>query len=273
MRGSMAEEAEDHGVEPEVVDVVVPDEQGGNEERASEPESSRTPSEIETLAEEMGWSPKDKWRGDPDKWKPAKDFVKSTVDVNRSLSKDVRELRENTERVLKAQSKIIDREVERRVAEATQRFHQAVADGDSQEAFRASEEIRHAKQAVVEEEPPASNWQRNNAWYGTHTEASDLAYGVCERLAKQGRSQAEQLAEAEKAVRKAFPDLFESKPKSEPKQAPPPVHGGQRSTQGQPRAKGWNDIPSEYRSAAERNLTRWGLTKEAYAKVFFEENS
>lgn len=268
MRGSMAEEAEDHGAEPEV-----PDEQGGNEERASEPESSRTPSDIEEFAQEMGWVPREKYRGDPDKWKDAKAFVRATVDVNRSLSKDVRELTENQRRLLRSQERVIEKQVEERVREATQRFHQAVADGDSQEAFRASEEIRQAKQAVVEEEPPASTWQRNNAWYGTHTEASDLAYGVCERLAKQGRSQAEQLAEAEKAVRKAFPDLFESKPKSEPKQAPPPVHGGQRSTQGQPRAKGWNDIPSEYRAAAERNLTRWGLTKEAYAKVFFEENA
>ena len=272
----MAEEAEDHGVEPEVVDVVVPEEQGGNEERASEPESSRTPSEIETLAEEMGWSPKDKWRGDPDKWKPAKDFVKSTVDVNRSLSKDVRELRENTERVLKAQSKIIDREVERRVAEATQRFHQAVADGDSQEAFRASEEIRVAREtAPTTQNDPAADWRAENKWYDGENEASLYALVVCERENRKGRTYAQQLEEAERAVRKRFPELFDEGRQSKPetKQSPPHVQGGQRSTQGQPRAKGWNDIPSEYRAAAERNLTRWGLTKEAYAKVFFEENA
>lgn len=271
MRGTMTEEVEGHGAEPEV-EVVAPegvDNEGGEQST----DNSRTPSDIEDLAQEMGWVPQEKYRGDPSKWKDAKSFVKSTVDVNRSLSKDVRELKDTQERLLRVQSRVIDDQVERKVKEATARFHQAVADGDSQGAFEASEEIRHARIVAEPETNPVSDWQSRNQWYGSHPEASDLAYGVCERLAKQGLTPAQQLAEAEKTVRKAFPDLFEGpKPKAE-RNAPPPVQGGQRSAQGQPRAKGWGDLPPNVRSAAERNLTKWGLTKETYAKAYFEENA
>lgn len=266
----MAQEAEDHG--GDALDATLDAQTTGNEGQESgsaDPDSSRTSSDIDDLASEMGWVPKEKYRGDPEKWKDARSFVRSTVDVNKHLSKDVRELRDTTERLLKTQSKLVDREVEKKVREAAERFNQAVADGDSRGAFEASEEIRQARQQDEPENNPAEAWRRDNAWYGTHTEASDLAYGVCERL--KHRPQAEQLAEAEKVVRKAFPDLFGEK-KPEPKA--PPMQGGQRSTQGAPRKKGVNDLPPAVRAVAEKEFVRKGkCTLAQYAEMYFEENA
>lgn len=272
MRGTMAEEAEDHGAEPEV-EVVAPDIQDDQADAGQEPESSRTSSDIEELAQEMGWTPKDKFKGDPERWKDAKTFVRTTVDVNKSLSKDVRELRDTTERLLKTQSKLVDREVEKRVKEATQRFNQAVADGDGEEAFRASEEIRQARAPVEAEEPPAATWIKENPWYNTHREAKALAFGICADLADQGKTQREQLQEARKAVEKAFPELFQDKTKPEPKPAPH-VQGGQRSTQAAPRKKGWNDLPPAVRASAERHFINKGKCSQAdYAETYWQENS
>jgi len=271
----MAEQAEEvSGVAPEEnTDAPVIEQGAAEQDRGEGSDSSRSPSEIEEIAQEMGWSPKDKWRGDPDKWKPAKDFVKSTVDVNRSLSKDVRELRDETRRILKTQSVVVEREVAKRLEEATTRFNQAVADGDAEGAYRAKDEIDKVRASAVEaEEPPAATWQKTNSWFGTHTEASDLAYGVCERLSKQGKSQTEQLAEAEKAVRKAFPDLFSDATKSVQKD-PPPLAGGQRSTQAAPRTKGVNDLPPTARRAAEEMQRKYKLPIADYAKTYWQENS
>ena len=272
MRGIMAEEADDYvGEVP--ADDAAPLGQASDTDRGESSDSSRTPSEIEDLAQEMGWSPKDKWHGDPNKWKPAKDFVKSTVDVNRSLSKDVRELRDQTNRILKTQSVVVEREVEKRLEEATTRFNQAVADGDAEGAYRAGKDIDKARALPVEaEEPPAASWTKENAWFGTHDEASDLAYGVCARLAGQGKSQKEQLDAARKAVEKAFPDLFQTKPQSDRKD-PPPMQGGQRSTQVAPRKKGVNDLPPAARKAGEEFARKYKVPLADYAKTYWEENT
>jgi len=37
---------------------------------------------LEDVAARMGWSPRDQWKGDPDKWKPASEFVSSTLRGN-----------------------------------------------------------------------------------------------------------------------------------------------------------------------------------------------
>lgn len=273
MRGTMAEEADDHVTEV-VTDDAAPLNQASNTDQGEGSDSSRTPSEIEDLAQEMGWASKEKWHGDPAKWKPAKDFVKSTVDVNRSLSKDVRELRDETRRILKTQSVVVEREVEKRLEEATTRFNQAVADGDAEGAYRATRDIDRARaSATSAEEPPAASWAKDNPWFGTHDEASDLAYGVCARLAGQGKSQEDQLAAARKAVEKAFPDLFpnQAKAKSDPKD-PPPMQGGQRITQASTRKKGVNDLPPTARKAAEEMNRKYKLSLTDYAATYWEEN-
>jgi hypothetical protein len=66
---------------------------------AQQPEKSF---DVEDFAGSMGWAPKDQWRGDPDAWKPAEDFVRGTVSVNQSLSKKLKNLERNTQRIIQA---------------------------------------------------------------------------------------------------------------------------------------------------------------------------
>jgi hypothetical protein len=51
--------------------------------------------DVEDFAGRMGWSPKDQWRGPPEAWKPAAEFIEGTVSVNQSLSKKLKNLERN----------------------------------------------------------------------------------------------------------------------------------------------------------------------------------
>lgn len=46
-----------------------------------QPQTPPEPSEVERIAIELGWTPQDKWRGDPSKWTPAADFLRGTKTV------------------------------------------------------------------------------------------------------------------------------------------------------------------------------------------------
>ena len=75
-----------------VVDEVVADETA----KVEETEKVAEPSEIEQKAMKMGWTPKDQFKGSPDKWRPADEFV---------------ERGENMLPIIKAQVKRQDREI------------------------------------------------------------------------------------------------------------------------------------------------------------------
>ena len=45
---------------------------------------------VEELAQRMGWKPKEQFRGDPDKWRPADEFILQGHEIQRSLSSDPR---------------------------------------------------------------------------------------------------------------------------------------------------------------------------------------
>ena len=61
------------------VEDTAPDKPEGEEpEGKADTKAEEEPelSEVEKLALDMGWSPKDKWRGAPEPWRPAYEFIK-----------------------------------------------------------------------------------------------------------------------------------------------------------------------------------------------------
>lgn len=56
-------------------------------------------SEIEEVALDLGWTPKDQWRGNPANWVPAKDFVRGTKQVLENARRDVRGARQESQRL------------------------------------------------------------------------------------------------------------------------------------------------------------------------------
>lgn len=203
----------------------------------------------EEIAERMGWSPKDKWRGRPEAWKPASEYIDNTRYETKNLRQSVKRTEQAVERLTQAQDAAITRAIERERERLTAEFEQAVDDGDKQAATKATRELNKLeKQETKAQSQLSSDAQdfvsRHSSWFGKDEEATAYAVSVTERLNAQGKSIPEQLEAAEAAVRKRFPEHFEEQ-KPAPKPAPGVNAPNSRSATGAPRAKGFADLPAE----------------------------
>ncbi len=224
---------------------------------------------LEDLAREMGWSPKDAWRGDPDAWRPAADFLRSTVSVNKSLRAEIKDIKRTIE---KTSTAMAEEKLAKWKAELEAKFEEAVESGDKTAAKQVSAELAKLEQQQGGGDNPEDAFAAENPWYGKDEEATALAQGVSFRLANQGKSVAEQLAAAKAAVEKRFPELFEVTPK---RKAPASVHEpGSRGAGQRSGGQGWNDLPMDVQQQMERAFVRTGMVtdKALLAKNWFAEN-
>jgi len=223
---------------------------------------------LEEVAGEMGWTPKDKWKGDPDKWRDARAFLKATPAVLKSQ-------REAMERNNRAAAQLIEKNRREAIADAEARIAAAAKSGDEEAAARAAQDLREASRAP---DPLVEEFGRKHAWMTTDRKARQVALEAAQEVFENGGSTAEQLAAAEAEVRKRFPEHFGEDAPSERTNGqgrqPPAVQGGQRTASSAPRKRGWSDIPQAARDAATRAFIRKGLlTEQDYAETYWSENA
>jgi hypothetical protein len=256
----MADEAENA-----VAEAIVPVDAGETIETPAEDTGSQTPSDIDALASEMGWAPKDQWRGNPEDWKDAKAFLKTTVDINRTLSKDVRELKQTTQRMAKTSAAMMQRALDEQREDWESRFDAAVARGDPKAARQAQAEIAKLEEPAAEAPDTVKDFEARNPWLKTDKDAAAYAYGICE--ANKTLPADEQLKLAEEAVRKRFPEHF-----PEGKKPQPAVNDPGTRTSSTPRGKTFADLPREAQAACV-NFEKKGMKRADYVKTYFEENA
>lgn len=243
------------------------------DEKAEQPQdrpddSPQTPSDVEELAREMGWRPKEEWKGDDTAWKDAKAFVKHTVDVNRTLSKDVKGLKDQVSRMARTSGKMLEKALSEQKAEIEARFEDAVAAGDVRGAKKARADLQKLEESDAPDDA-ISDFKDRNPWFDTDPDAAAYAYAVCER--HKTLPPAQQLQKAEEAVRKRFPEHFGEEPKKERRQ--PAVHEpGSRSSSARPGGKTFNDLPADARAAC-LEYEKKGVKRADYVKTYFEENA
>lgn len=233
-------------------------------------DSPRTPSDVEDLAREMGWAPQDQWRGNPEQWKDAKTFLKSTVEINRTLSKDVRGLRDTVDRLSRTSAVIADRAIADQRASLEQQFRDAVANGDEQGAFEASQALQRVE--APQQTDHLADFRQRNPWFDKDPEARAMCMAIGE--VNKGKSPEEIFSLAEEAVRKRFPEHFQEAQPRQPQRAPVVSSPQSRSARPAPREKGPGDLPAEARRAGE-DFVRRGRVKDLaeYARIYFEENA
>lgn len=231
------------------------------EEQTPIPEN-REPDVVESVAEAMGWAPKDKWHGPDDQWEDAASFLKRTPKVLDGLREQMKRTSRATERLI-ADSK---RKAQR---EAEERIRQAVEMNDPEAALAAARTVQGA-------DNPAQEWAESRPWFQTDDAARAVAIAAANRVASNGGTPEEQLEEAERAVRRRFPEYFEeTKPNGvKAGHKAPVVAGGQRSSAA-PRDKGWADLPPGIRSdpALKRMIAKGDFTEAEYAKQYYEDNA
>lgn len=237
------------------------------DETLDAPEPDEAPlSPVEEIAAKIGWSPKDKWQGEPDKWRPADEFIIAGRDIQQSSARELRAMREQMERL----NGVTETIVRDKVAEAREqweaRLAQAVDDGDLAAVKLAGEQLAKVDTPRRDgPDPTAAAWVARNEWFNTDPLAQMRAKEVAERLAKQGMGVKDQLDGAERIVRKEFPELFPAPAKP----APGVQTGTGRPSNPTNRIKGFAHMPDEAQKMALDYKERHGVPTEDFAKRYW----
>lgn len=193
-----------------------------------EAEQIDTPNEIEVLATELGWRPKDEFSGE--------DFVDATMFIKRSrdiqdtmkghikdqkrqladLNSSVEELKVHNERVYKVEVANLKKELTTLKAEKKA----AIEDGDVAKVDELDERIGVVEESMVapaetstkKQEtatPEFEEWVKNNSWYKTDEEMRQYADSLADE--NKGLSFERVAKLVTKRVKEAFPDKLSSK--------------------------------------------------------------
>jgi predicted transcriptional regulator len=223
---------------------------------------------VDDLASEMGWTPKDQWRGDPDKWKPAHEFMRATVDVNHKLGNKLKSFEDQLAAMARTSAQL----TERAVAQERQRIldarREAIDMGDHAGVEAADEGLRSLpKPEAVTTPPETRDFVARNEWFGKDQEATVWAQNRAQQLYEQGIGPARQLSIVEREAKGLFPELF-PEPKAKAKAAPlnEPGNRGAR-----PAAKGFSAMPADAQAAALDYEKRGYGKRDEYARIYFEE--
>jgi hypothetical protein len=211
--------------------------------------------EVEQLASEMGWAPKDKFTGPEGKWKPAKDFILKGKEISDGLRDTVKDLKRTVEHMAATGAKMTERALKEQAKEIEARFAEAVENKDARGAAKAAQDMEDLKATAAKPSTgnPERDFAEKNPWYGSNRKATALAVMVSNEEAAKGADIPSQLAAVEKAVRDEFPELFEGGAKTAPK--PAEVHQPAARSTSTTRAKGYADMPADVKKAAEGYVT------------------
>jgi len=187
--------------------------------------------EIEQRASAQGWVPKDDWDGDPDQWRPAKEFIdrgelfKKIDDQN----KTIKEFKKTLDEFAKHHSRVQKVEYERALADLKVQKKEALNEGDADAVVDIDEKMvlvreaqKEATQPVQVPNVPDSNpvfqaWVDRNNWYQTQPAMRAYADRLGNELGASGNmSPTDLLAHVEREVKKEFAHKFNNPNRDRP---------------------------------------------------------
>jgi len=226
--------------------------------------------EIELKASQSGWVPQDEWDGEPDSWRPAKEFLdrgelfKKIDEQNRTI----KQFKQTLDQFSKHHDRVKKVEYERALADLKAAKKDALAEGDADALIDIDDKIALVREAQREPTPEVQHevinpvftaWTERNAWYESNKAMRAYADRIGNELgAAGGMSPSEILAEVEREVKKEFAFKFQN-PRRD---APSAVEGGG--------AKGGKSKDSFVLSDDERRVMQTfirsvpGMTQEKY---------
>lgn len=204
-------------------------------------------SEVEVRAQEQGWVPQDQWEGDPDQWRPAKEFL-DRGELFKKIDEQKRELKQikaAMEEFGKHHAKVREVEYQRALATLKAQKKAALEEGDADAVVEIDERIaetkEQAKEAAAEAARPAPQqgepdpafvrWQNRNQWYSNDRAMKAVADDVARDLVLRGEKDPTVILSAvEKEVRKEFPHKFENPNRQRASAVEGSVNKGGRAT-------------------------------------------
>jgi len=246
----------------------------------------------EAEASKEGWTDKDNFNGDPDKWKSAEQFVKDgenilpilksrlekQEEVNKTLldkmdatGKTVKELGEHYKKVV-ADTKI--KAYEQALKDIAEKQREAVAEQDT-EAFDRLEKERKDLQPPIKPEantdtppPEFEPWQNENPWYNSDFEMTEYANSVRDFVFKRtpGIRPAKFFEEITNEVKKRFPEKFEPPKKNQT------VEGDTGTETKSSGKRTYKNLPADAKRICDDLVKQGHLTKEAYVEDYIWED-
>lgn len=225
--------------------------------------------DIEDRARGLGWSPKDEFRGDEEKWVDAQTFVdkgESMIPImkermnmlERKLAKNEKE----TAKFYEYHQGVSARAMEKARAEIVEEQARAVEDGDGKKwqelegkKTELDQQAVQAAQPSAEDRPEMVEFKKNNAWYGVDPEKTALADSLPYSLGPQGFSGKAMLDEVERVVNRTYPGSDEGG-NPPPRRPSTPVEGGGRPPKAKGNKKSYSDLPADAKQACDEFVRR-----------------
>lgn len=194
-----------------------------DQEDQNQPENTEVElSPVELKAMEAGWVPETEWEGDPEQWRPAKEFLdrgelfKKIEDQNRTI----KEVRRALDDLKTHHSKTRETEYARALAALKAQKKSALEEGDADSVIEIDDKIDLVKQeqsnlkketpTEPEIDPQFTAWVEKNRWYDTSQPMRAYADALGRDLAFKGLTPREVLKEVEQKVKEEFPHKFKN---------------------------------------------------------------
>lgn len=192
----------------------------------SEVAEQSTPEVVDSYTQqaiEQGWKPKEEYQGDPDKWKPAKEFVERGELFKKidTMGKELKETRRALQMLKEHHNKVKEVEYSKAVNELKQLQKKHLEEGNSDGYLETTELLTDLKaeqkaREVVEAVTPAQpdprfiSWVEDNKWYNNNPEMRQYADSIGMGYASTHRnvSPEDVLIYVTKEVKERFKDKF-----------------------------------------------------------------
>lgn len=189
------------------------------------------PQEVnwEEKAQAQGWRPKDEFDGNEEDFVDAKEFVqrKPLFEKIESQSRQLKDINKALTALKTHYTKVNEAAYDRALAQLERQRSEAVDVGNGAEFSRIDKQIKKTeaeKQALERDVAPATGsqpdpqefveWQGKNTWYQKDEDLREYADAIGRKLAEQGMSPKDVLAEVTVKVKKNFPNKFTNQNKA-----------------------------------------------------------
>jgi hypothetical protein len=238
---------------------------------------------VEDQAKQLGWTPQDQFRGDPEKWVDAETFVEKGKHImpilqknNERLQSELAALRQQQERqqqaLATAQTALEDlqekqtAQTQKAVDEARKELkaqiriasengdHEALAELTDQLTLMPTKaEAKAPEQRAPEQIPLPPDfvaWQNDNKWFGQDVRKTALANAVGAELRQNGST----------LIGRPFWDAVSAEvdkvfnPRPDPDRPGDDKVGGARNGAGGAGGKGYSDLPADAKSACDADI-------------------
>lgn len=192
--------------------------EGKEQDQSQKPELTA----IELKAIEGGWVPQDEWDGDPDQWRPAREFLdrgelfKKIEDQNRTIKEFKKALQDFQSHHTKVRETEYKRALEALKAQKKTALEEGNADAvvaidDRIDLVREEQSrLRETPQTQVDSSPNPEfiSWVERNKWYENDRAMKAFADELGRELHLRGNEPADVLKEVERQVKAEFSHKF-----------------------------------------------------------------